>query len=68
MRVMLTICLGVAAACVAVVLHGVVWDVVGAAVAIGALAVVTRSVIGLAGDAGTPRDSGSALRRDPHLE
>jgi hypothetical protein len=32
-------------------------DVVGGAVAIGALVGITRSVIRLAGDAGTPRDA-----------
>jgi len=49
--------LGAAGACAVVFLGGVVADGLGGAVAIGALVVITRSVIGLAGEAGTPRDT-----------
>ncbi len=57
MRIVLSISLVAAGACAVVVLHSVVADVVGGAVAIGALIGITRSVIRLAGDAGTPRDA-----------
>ena len=57
MRIVLSISLVAAGACAVVLLHSVVADVVGGAVAIGALIAITRSVIRLAGDAGTPRDA-----------
>ncbi len=57
MRIVLSISLVAAGACAVVLLHSVVADIVGGAVAIGALAGITRSVIRLAGDAGTPRDA-----------
>jgi hypothetical protein len=57
MRIVLSISLVAAGACAVVLLHSVVADVVGGAVAIGALIGITRSVIRLAADAGTPRDA-----------
>jgi hypothetical protein len=57
MRIVLSISLAVAGACAVVLLHSVAADVVGGAVAIGALVGITRSVIRLAGDAGTPLDT-----------
>jgi hypothetical protein len=57
MRPLLAICLGAAGACAVLLLGSVAADVVGGAVAIGALVAITRSVIRLAGDAGTPRDA-----------
>jgi hypothetical protein len=46
-----------------VLLHGVVADIVGGAVAIGALVDIIRSVIRLAGDAGTSGSSRGATSR-----
>jgi hypothetical protein len=46
--------LGVAAAAAAVAIPSTVADVIGAAVAIVSLVVVTRSAIQLAGDSGAP--------------
>lgn len=57
MRIVFSISLAAAGACAVVLLHSVVADVVGGAVAIGALIGITRSIIRLAGDAGTPRDA-----------
>ena len=53
MRIVLWIGLGVAGACAVVLLGGVVADVFGGTAAIGALVVIARSVIGLAGDPGS---------------
>jgi hypothetical protein len=57
MGLVLLIGLGVAGACAVVVLHSVAADAVAGAVAIGALVAIIRSVIRLAGEAGTPGDS-----------
>jgi hypothetical protein len=57
MRIVLSISLAVAGACAVVLLRSVAADIVGGAVAIGALVDITHSVIRLAGDAGTPRDA-----------
>jgi hypothetical protein len=57
MRLVLWIGLGVAGACAVVALHSVAADAVAGAVAIGALVAIIRSVIRLAGEAGTPRDT-----------
>lgn len=56
MGIVLWIGLGVAGACAVVLLDSVVADLLGGAVAIGALVAITRSVIELAGDAGSPHD------------
>jgi hypothetical protein len=57
MRLVLSIGLGAAGAAAVVFLHSVAGDVLGGAVAIAALVAITRSVIRLAGEAGTPRDA-----------
>jgi hypothetical protein len=57
MPLVLWIGLGVAGACAVVLVGSVVADVIGGALAIGALVAITRSVIGLAGDAGSPRET-----------
>ena len=57
MGLVLWIGLGVAGACAVGFFDSVVGDALGGAVAIGALVAITRSVIGLAGEAGTPRDT-----------
>ncbi len=57
MGFVLWIGLGVAGACAVVLLDSVVADVLGGAVAIGSLVAITRSVIGLAADAGSPRET-----------
>ena len=49
--------LGVAGACAVVLLGSAVADVLGGAAAICALVAITRSVIELAGDAGSPRET-----------
>ena len=63
MRIVLSISLVAAGACAVVLLHSVVADVVGGAVAIAALVGITRSVIRLAGDAGTSGSSREATSR-----
>ena len=63
MRIVLWISLAVAGACAVVLLHSVVADVVGGAVAIGAMVGITRLVIRLAGDAGTSGSSREATSR-----
>lgn len=57
MPLVLWIGLGVAGACAVVLLGSVVADVLGGALAIGSLVAITRSVIGLAGDAGSPGET-----------
>jgi hypothetical protein len=57
MPLVLWIGLGVAGACAVVLVGSVVADVIGGGLAIGALVAITRSVIGLAGDAGSPRET-----------
>jgi len=57
MGFVLWICVGVAGACAVVLLDSVVADVLGGAVAISSLVAITRSVIGLAGDAASPRET-----------
>ena len=57
MPLVIWIGLGVAGACAVVLVGSVVADVIGGALAIGALVAITRSVIGLAGDAGSPRET-----------
>jgi hypothetical protein len=57
MPLVLWIGLGVAGACAVVLVGSVVADGIGGALAIGALVAITRSVIGLAGDAGSPRET-----------
>jgi hypothetical protein len=57
MRLVLSIGLGAAGACAVVLLDNVAGDVLGGAAAIAALVLFTRSVIRLAGEAGTPRDT-----------
>jgi hypothetical protein len=56
MGLVLWIGLGAAGACAVVFLGSVVADALGGAVAVGALVAITRSVIGRAGEAGTPRE------------
>ena len=56
MGLVLWIGLGVAGACAIVLLDSVVADILGGAVAIGALVAITRSVIELAGEAGSHGD------------
>jgi hypothetical protein len=53
-KLLLTGALGVAAAVAAVVISSVVADVLGGAVVIGALIVLIRSAIQMAGDSGAP--------------
>jgi hypothetical protein len=57
MRLVYATGLGAAGAGAVVLLHSVAGDVVGGVVAISALVAITRSVIRLAGEAGTPRDT-----------
>jgi hypothetical protein len=57
MGFVLWIGLGVAGACAVVLLDSVAADVLGGAVAIGSLVAITRSAIGLAADAGSPRET-----------
>lgn len=61
MGLVLWIGLGIAGACALVLMDSVVADILGGAVAIGALVVITRSVIELAGDPGSPAE-GSVSR------
>ena len=63
MKIVLWISLAVAGACAVVLLHSVAADVLGGAVAIAALVGITRSVIRLAGDAGTSGSSPEATSR-----
>jgi hypothetical protein len=54
--------LGVAAAATAVAISSTVADVIGGAVAIVSLVVVTRSAIQMAGDSGAPEEGDSSHR------
>ncbi len=56
MRLVVSIALGAVGACAVVFLDSIVGDVIGGAMAICALAVIARSVIRLAGEAGAPRE------------
>jgi hypothetical protein len=56
MGLVLWIGLGVAATCAVVLLDSAVADILGGVVAIGSLVAITRSVIELAGAAGSPRE------------
>jgi hypothetical protein len=55
-KMLLSIAVGVAGAVLIVIFHSVAADVVGGALAIGALIVVTWSALRLAGDVGVPDD------------
>jgi hypothetical protein len=57
MALALSIALGILGAATVMVAHSVAGDIVGGALAIGALIALTRSVIRLAGDAGAPSDA-----------
>jgi hypothetical protein len=57
MALVLSITLGILGAVAVVAFHSVMADALGGLLAIAALVVVTRSVIRLAGEAGTPRDA-----------
>lgn len=63
MRLLLAIGLGAAGACAVVLLDSVAADIVGGALAIGALVAITRCVIRLAGEAGTSGSSREATSR-----
>ena len=57
MGLVLWIGLGVAGACAVMLLDSIVADILGGAVAIGSLVAITRSVIELAGNAGSPHET-----------
>jgi hypothetical protein len=57
MALALSIALGILGAATVMVVHNVAGDILGGALAIGALIALTRSVIRLAGDAGAPGDA-----------
>ena len=57
MGLVLWIGFGVLGACAVVLLDSVVADILGGAVAIGSLVAITRSVIELAGEAGSPHEA-----------
>ena len=65
MTLLFSTSLGLLGVVAVVLLHGVAGDVVGGVLVVGALVVITRSVIRLAGEAGTPGEVSPSTGSSP---